>query len=168
MNNPTFFIENQTNFSPHKHLEPEESASTIVRHVSDGVVIARRFRLPEIIVRFIRTHHGTSLVRYFYRLYKEKHPESTDFSAFQYPGSNPSTKEQGVLMMADAVEAASRTLSTYAPNTIDELVENVVHSLLNGKMLDNSDLTLNDINTAKNIFKKKLLNIYHDRVGAEL
>lgn len=169
MNNPSYFVENQpSDFSPHQHLEPEESAAIIVRHVPDGVAIARKHRLPEVIVRFIRTHHGTSLVRYFFRIYKEKHPESADFSAFQYPGPNPSTKEQGVLMMADSVEAASRALATYTPQAIDELVENVVASQLNGKMLDNTDLTLNDINTAKSIFKKKLQNIYHDRTGAAL
>ncbi len=169
MNNPIYFVENQpAGFSPHQHLEPEESASIIVRHVPDGIAIARKHSLPEVIVRFIRTHHGTSLVRYFFRTYKEKHPEATDFSAFQYPGPNPSTKEQGVLMMADAVEAASRALTTYTSQNIDELVESVVTSQLNGKMLDNTDLTLNDINTAKTIFKKKLQNIYHDRVGASI
>ncbi len=167
MNNPIYFVENQTaGFSPHAHLTPEESAAIIVRHVPDGVAVARKHRLPEVIIRFIRTHHGTSLVRYFFRAYKEQHPEATDFSAFQYPGPNPSTKEQGVLMMADAVEAASRALSSFSTQAIEELVENVVNSQLNGKMLDNSDLTLNDINTAKSIFKKKLQNIYHDRTGA--
>ena len=169
MNNPVYFVENQAaGFTPHEQLEPEESAAIIIRHVTDGVAIARKYRLPEVIVQFIRTHHGTSLVRYFFRTYKEKYPDATDFSAFKYPGPNPSTKEQGVLMMADAVEAASRTLSSYAPSAIDELVENVITSQLNGKMLDNTDLTLNDINTAKTLFKRKLQNIYHDRVGAEL
>ncbi|MDR2937568.1 MAG: HDIG domain-containing protein [Prevotellaceae bacterium] len=169
INNPSYFVENQTtSYSPHQQLQPEQSATIIVQHVADGIAIARKHRLPEVIVNFIRTHHGLSLVRYFYRQYMEKHPEATDCSAFQYPGPNPGSKEQGVLMMADAVEAASRTLSDYTPHTIDELVENVVNSQLNGKMLDNTDLTMNDISTAKAIFKKKLQNIYHDRAGAKL
>ncbi|MDR0711365.1 MAG: HDIG domain-containing protein [Prevotellaceae bacterium] len=166
MNNPTYFIENQkATFSPHRHLDPEESARIIVRHVADGVAIARKNRLPEIIIRFIRTHHGTSPVGYFYRAYKEKYPEATDFSIFHYPGPNPSTKEQGVLMMADAVEAASRTLTKFTPESISNLVETVIASKINGKMLENTDLTFNDISTAKAIFKKKLENIYHDRIG---
>ncbi|MDR1415936.1 MAG: HDIG domain-containing protein [Prevotellaceae bacterium] len=166
MNNPTYFIENQAaGFSPHHHLDPEESARIIVRHVTDGVAIARKNRLPEIVVRFIRTHHGTSLVHYFYRAYREKYPEATDFSSFRYQGSNPTTKEQGVLMMADAVEAASRTLTKFTQESISDLVETVIASKVNGKMLENTDLTFNDISTAKAIFKKKLQNIYHDRIA---
>ncbi|MDR0567088.1 MAG: HDIG domain-containing protein [Prevotellaceae bacterium] len=166
MNNPTYFIENQVAaFSPHKRLDPEESARIIVRHVADGVAIARKNRLPEAIVRFIRTHHGTSPVGYFYRLYKEKYPDATDFSAFHYPGPNPTSKEQGILMMADAVEAASRTLTKFTPETISGLVESVIASKMDGKMLENTDLTFNDISTAKAIFKKKLQNIYHDRIA---
>ncbi|MDR2813611.1 MAG: HDIG domain-containing protein [Prevotellaceae bacterium] len=165
MNNPTYFIENQVAaFSPHRRLDPEESARIIVHHVADGVAIARKNRLPEIIVRFIRTHHGTSVVGYFYRAYKEKYPDAADFSAFHYPGPNPTTKEQGVLMMADAVEAASRTLAKFTPESISSLVENVISSKIDGKMLENTDLTFNDISTAKSIFKKKLQDIYHDRL----
>jgi putative nucleotidyltransferase with HDIG domain len=167
INNPIYFVENQnTEFSPHQHLEPEESARIIIKHVTDGLAIAGKYRLPKVIVQFIGTHHGTSLVRYFFRKYKEKHPESTDFSAFQYPGPNPSTKEQGVLMMADSVEAASRTLGSYTVEAIDTLVESVIDSQINGKLLGNTDLTFSDITTAKLIFKKKLRNIYHDRTVA--
>ncbi|MDR1343434.1 MAG: HDIG domain-containing protein [Prevotellaceae bacterium] len=166
MNNPTYFIENQSaGFSPHRHIDPEESARIIVKHVADGVAIARKNRLPEIVVRFIRTHHGTSLVSYFYRAYKEKYPEATNFSDFRYQGPNPTTKEQGVLMMADAVEAASRTLAKFTQESINNLVETVIDAKVNGKMLDNTDLTFNDISTAKAIFKKKLQNIYHDRIA---
>ncbi|MDR3189171.1 MAG: HDIG domain-containing protein, partial [Prevotellaceae bacterium] len=149
MNNPTYFIENQeAAFSPHHRLDPEESARIIVRHVTDGVTIARKNRLPETITRFIRTHHGTSTVGYFYRAYKEKYPEAADFSAFHYPGPNPTSKEQGVLMMADAVEAASRTLTKFTPESISNMVETVVTAKMNGKMLENTDLTFNDVSTA--------------------
>ncbi|MDR0414569.1 MAG: HDIG domain-containing protein [Prevotellaceae bacterium] len=166
MNNPTYFIENQAaGFSPHRHLDPEESARIIVRHVTDGVTIARKNRLPEIVTRFIRTHHGTSLVNFFYRAYREKYPDATNFSAFHYQGPNPTTKEQGVLMMADAVEAASRTLTKFTQESISDLVEKVIATKVEGKMLDNTDLTFNDISTAKAIFKKKLQNIYHDRIA---
>ena len=165
MNNPTYFIENQVAaFSPHRRLDPEESARIIVRHVTDGVAIARKNRLPEIIIRFIRTHHGTSPVGYFYRMYKEKYPDATDFSAFHYPGPNPTSIEQGVLMMADAVEAASRTLTKFTPETISRMVDNVIASKMDVKMLEYTDLTFNDISTVKAIFKKKLQNIYHDRI----
>ncbi|MDR0688470.1 MAG: HDIG domain-containing protein [Prevotellaceae bacterium] len=167
MSNPTYFIENQAaGSSPHRQLDPEESARIIVRHVADGVATARKNRLPEIVVRFIRTHHGTSQVGYFYRKQKEKYPSSTDFSAFHYKGPNPTTKEQGVLMMADAVEAASRTLASFTPKAIDDLVEAVIASKVSGKMLDATDLTFNDISTAKAIFKKKLQNINHDRMAS--
>ncbi|MDR3366692.1 MAG: HDIG domain-containing protein [Prevotellaceae bacterium] len=164
-NNPTYFIENQeAAFSPHHRIDPEESARIIIRHVTDGVTIARKNRLPEVIVRFIRTHHGTSPVSYFFRAYKEKYPDATDFSAFHYPGPNPTSKEQGVLMMADAIEAASRTLTKFTPESISNMVETVVASKVNGKMLENTDLTFTDISTAKATFKKKLQNIYHDRI----
>ncbi|MDR3297538.1 MAG: HDIG domain-containing protein [Prevotellaceae bacterium] len=165
MGNPIFFIENKpTNFSPHQHLEPEESARIIVQHVTNGVALARKHGLPEVVVRFIRTHHGTSQVRSFYLSYKEKHPDAVDFSDFQYPGPKPKTKEQGVLMMADAIEAASRSLSHISSKNIGELVDTVVSSQISNGMLDNCELTFGDITTAKQVLKKRLQNIYHDRI----
>lgn len=165
MNNPAFFIENQTtDFSPHQSLEPEESAKTIIRHVADGVAIARKHRLPEVIVRFIRSHHGVSSMEYFLKKYREKNPTATDFSDFRYPGPAPKSKEQGVLMLADAVEAASRALRHYTTEGIDNLVETVVTSIVNSHQLDDTPLTFSDVTNVKTVFKKKLQNIYHDRV----
>jgi putative nucleotidyltransferase with HDIG domain len=165
MNNPSYFIENQLQgFSPHKELSAEESASVIIKHVPDGISIAKKHRLPEVVIDFIRTHHGLSQVRYFRNLYREQNPDATDFSKFEYPGPNPTSKEQGVLMMADAVEAASRSLTTYTTESINGLVEGVAKTLIDDKLFDNTDLTFADITTIKNTFKKKLQNIYHDRV----
>ncbi|MGL4364855.1 MAG: HD family phosphohydrolase [Bacteroidales bacterium] len=168
MANPIYFIENRRgDFLPLAQLEPEESARIIKQHVSDGVSIARKHRLPQIIIDFISTHHGTSPVRYFLAKYKEKHPEETDFSEFSYSGPNPTTKEQGVLMMSDAIEAASRTLSSYSAESISSLVDGVVEEQMKAQMLNDTNLTLSDIRLVKRIIKKKLQDIYHDRVIAD-
>jgi putative nucleotidyltransferase with HDIG domain len=164
MQNPAYFIENQASgYNPHTSIEPEESAGIIIRHVSDGIVIARRHRLPQVIIDFIMTHHGTSKTRYFYNQYKEKHPEATDFSRFSYSGRNPTTKEQAVLMLADVTEAASRSLTAHTRENINNLVEKSVDMVMNEKMLIDSPLTFADIKDIKATFKKKLQNIYHSR-----
>ncbi|MGL4956893.1 MAG: HD family phosphohydrolase [Bacteroidales bacterium] len=162
--NPTYFIENkQGDFLPLDHLEPEESARIIKQHVVDGLTIARKNRLPQIITDFISTHHGTSSVRYFLARYKEKYPDATDFSDFIYPGPNPTTKEQAVLMIADAVEAASRSLKDYSPQAIGTLVDSIVSGIMHEKLLDNTNLTLSDISLIRAKIKKKLQDIYHNR-----
>ena len=151
-------------FNPHHNLELEESAGLIIRHVADGVVIAKKYKLPEPIIDFIRSHHGTSKVQYFYRLYRHKYPDGNLANAFNYPGPRPMTKETAVLMMADAVEAASRSLSVVTPESIDELVESIVNFQQMEDQFNEADITFKDITTIKTIFKKKLLNIYHVRV----
>ncbi len=165
LNNPMYFIENQVSeFNPHHNLEFEESASLIIRHVADGVTIGRKYKLPVPIIDFIRTHHGTSKVQYFYRLYRNKYPDGKLASAFNYPGPRPMTKETVVLMMADAVEASSRSLSVVSPETIDELVESIVNFQQMEDQFNEANITFKDITTIKTVFKKKLLNMYHVRV----
>lgn len=165
LNNPMYFIENQVSeFNPHATIELEESAGLIIRHVADGVHIAKKYKLPEPIIDFIRTHHGTSKVQYFYRLYRNKYPTENSGNTFNYPGPRPMTKETAVLMMADAVEAASRSLTVVTPESIDELVESIVNFQQMEDQFIEADITFKDITTIKTIFKKKLLNIYHVRV----
>ena len=165
LNNPMYFIENQVSeFNPHHNLEYEESAGLIIRHVSDGVAIAKKYKLPEPVIDFIRTHHGISKVQYFYRQYRKKYPDGNPGNAFNYQGPRPMSKETVVLMMADAVEAASRSLAVVTPETIDELVESIVNFQQMEDQFNEADITFKDITTIKTVFKKKLLNIYHVRV----
>lgn len=166
MNNPHYFIENQTSdFNPHQGLDFEESAEIIVKHVTEGVQLAKKYRLPEPLIDFIRTHHGTSKVQYFYRLFKEKFPEATDeLKIFNYSGPKPFSRETAVVMMADSVEAASRTLKTYTLQTIDSLVDNIINYQQIEEQFNEANITFKDISEIKKVFKKKLQNIYHARI----
>lgn len=164
--NPLFYIENQPDeFNPHHNLEFEESAAIIIKHVTEGVQIARKNKLPDLLIDFIRTHHGTNKVQYFYRLYKEKYDQNPEEEVkFIYPGPRPVTKEMAVLMMADSVEAASRSLKKVNFHVIDEMVENIIRKLLADEQLNDANITFKDITTIKIVFKKKLMNIYHARI----
>lgn len=165
MNNPGYFTENQSSsFNPHRNLHPEESAAIIIRHVTDGVQIARKYGLHHRIVRFIRTHHGTTKVNYFYHKYLESNRERDIDEKFTYVGPKPETKEEAILMLADGVEAASHSLKVYTPDTIGQLVEDIVKMKLNDGQLDRADVSLNELTLMKEVFKRKLLNIYHKRV----
>lgn len=166
MNNPHYFIENQTSdFNPHQGLDFEESAEIIVKHVTEGVQLAKKHRLPEPLIDFIRTHHGTSKVQYFYRLFKEKFPDATnELNAFNYAGPKPFSRETAVVMMADSVEAASRTLKTYTLETIDSLVDNIINYQQIEEQFNEANITFKDISEIKKVFKKKLQNIYHARI----
>tara|TARA_R110002049_G_scaffold246382_4_gene420469 strand:+ start:393 stop:2510 length:2118 start_codon:yes stop_codon:yes gene_type:complete len=167
MNSPLYFIENQaSHINPHDELSPEESAQIIIQHVKDGIQIAKKHKLPDLIIDFIRTHHGTSSVRFFLTNYQNQNPDIiVDESLFKYPGPIPFSKETSVLMMADSVEAASRSLKTYDIESIDKLVEGIVQNQMAEGQYTNADITLKDISTIKKIFKKKLMNIYHVRVA---
>lgn len=167
MNSPLYFIENQaSHINPHDELSPEESAQIIIQHVKDGIQIAKKYKLPDLIIDFIRTHHGTSSVRFFLTNYQNQNPDiEVDESLFKYPGPIPFSKETSVLMMADSVEAASRSLQTYDIESIDKLVEGIVKSQMSEGQYANADITLKDISTIKKMFKKKLMNIYHVRVS---
>ncbi|MEQ8909921.1 MAG: HDIG domain-containing protein [Vicingaceae bacterium] len=166
MNMPNYFIENQnSDYNPHEELDPEESAAIIIEHVIRGVEMARRYKLPDIVIDFIRTHHGTSRTQYFFHLYKEQNPEEEiDESKFRYPGPIPYSKETAVLMMADSVEAASRSLTKYDGQTIEKLVDGIIDLQIKEGQFENASITFKDINEIKKIFKKKLMSIYHVRV----
>ena len=164
--NPQFFIENQNQgFNPHDKLPYEESARVIIRHVQKGVEIARKKNLPEIIVDFIRTHHGNTRVDFFYQSFLKNFPEKIiDENTFRYPGPIPFSKEAGVLMLADSVEAASRALKEPNFKSINDLVDRLVNYKLEQGQLKNSNITLREIETVKSIFKKMLMSIYHVRI----
>lgn len=165
MTNPSYFTENQSsNFNPHRNLEPDESAAIIIRHVTDGVQIARKHGLHHSIVRFIRTHHGTTKVNYFYRKYLETASEHNIDDRFTYSGPKPESKEEAILMLADGVEAASHSLKVYSPKIIGQMVEDIVKIKLDDGQLDKADISLSELTLVKEIFKRKLLNIYHTRV----
>ena len=166
MDMPMYFIENQyTGFNPHEELSPEESAEIILNHVRNGIEKARKYRLPEQIIDFIRTHHGTRRVEYFYRISQQMELESeVNEQAFTYPGPVPFSKETCVLMMADSVEAASRSLHQTDETHIETLVEQLIDSMMKAHQFDNSNITLKDISQAKKIFKQRLLHIYHLRI----
>jgi len=166
MDNPMYFIENQsTGVNPHDDLTNEESAKIIIGHVIKGIEKAKKHKLPEQIIDFIRTHHGTRKVEYFYTLYKNETPEDEiDESEFTYPGPIPFSKETAVVMMADAVEAASRSLKEHNIQNIDELVDKIINRQMDTDQFINADITLKDITRIKKIFKKKLMTIYHVRI----
>ena len=167
MEDPIYFIENQTSgFNPHDILEFEKSAEIILSHVEKGVEMANKHGLPKPIIDFIRTHHGTTTVQYFYRSYIKKYPEQdVDVKNFSYPGPKPFTKEMAVLMMADAVEAASRSLTDYSQESISELVEKIISRQLENNQFEDAPVTFKDITTVKEVFKARLKNIYHARIS---
>ncbi|UTW62092.1 HDIG domain-containing protein [bacterium SCSIO 12741] len=166
MKQPHYFIENQVGgVNPHDELAPEESAEIILDHVLEGIELAKKSRLPEVIIDFIRTHHGTSQVKYFLYQYQQAHPdEEIDLSRFSYRGPIPFSKETAVLMMADACEAASRSLPNYSVESIGKLVNGIIDSQADQGQFANADITFKDISTIKKIFTKMLLNIYHVRI----
>ena len=161
-----YFIENQvTSVNPHDELDFDESARLIVSHVKHGIQLARKNALPEKIIDFIRTHHGTSRVQYFYRSFLRNYPDVVvDENAFRYPGPIPFSRETVVVMMADAVEATSRSLKVVNSETIDKLVEDTIRFQIEENQYINANITFRDISAIKKIFKKMLMNIYHVRV----
>lgn len=163
---PAYFIENQSSgINPHDDLSYEESATIIISHVINGVEIAKKHQLPEQIIDFIRTHHGTSKTQYFLRLFAADNPDlNIDDEIFQYPGPIPFNKETAILMMADSVEAASRSLKTYTLETITDLVTNILDAQVRENQFINTDITFKDVTVVKKLFIKKLMNIYHVRV----
>jgi len=166
MDNPLYFIENQvTGVNPHDELTFEESAGIIIDHVIHGIEKARKAKLPEQIIDFIRTHHGTRKVEYFYLMQKKDNPDEViDERQFTYPGPIPFSKETSVVMMADSVEAASRSLKLIDEKTISNLVETIINKQVETGQFSNSNITLRDITTVKKILKRKLMNIYHIRI----
>ncbi len=166
MENPVFFTENQNGVDPHKSLSYEQSAQIIIGHVAYGLKLAAKYNLPKCIRDFIATHHGTGKTRFFYISYKNEHPgEEVDESVFSYPGPNPSTPEQAVLMMADSVEAASHSLQAYTEENINSLVDRIIDSQLAEGFFNNCPVTFRDVATVKGLFKEKLKAVYHTRIS---
>ena len=168
MNNPLCFIENES-MSPggihyHENLSPKESAKAIIKHVSDGLEIAERNRIPDVIQDFILTHHGTSNTSYFYNKYLNEGGDPNDVSDFFYPGRKPQTKEQIILMICDTLEAASRTLKDNSADTFSTFVENIVASKMKIGQFDEADISIKELNTVKETLKSYLSQIYHERV----
>jgi cyclic-di-AMP phosphodiesterase PgpH len=166
MNNPYFFIENQRDGdNPHDRVDFKTSAKIIIDHVIDGVEIAKKYKLPQQIIDFILTHHGTSTVQYFYKSYISNNPdEEVDVNEFRYPGPKPYMKEMAVVMIADSVEAASRSMKEINEESLNKLVDNIVSHQTAEDQYSDADITFNDISVIKKIFKQKLINIYHARI----
>jgi len=164
--NPAFFTENQHGVNHHDKITPQQSAEIIIDHVTRGVEIAKQNSLPPCIIDFIKTHHGKGMTKYFYNTCVNNNPgKEIDPTPFTYPGPNPTTIEEGVVMICDAIEAASRSLSEYTDESINELVEKIVDGILQSHALDNTPIKLNQIEYIKEILKEKLKNIYHTRVA---
>ena len=165
MTNPVFFTENQANVNPHDKLNEKESAQIIISHVTEGQKLAEEYDLPVVIKNFILTHHGHGVAKYFYIKYKNSHPdEEIDTDQFSYPGPNPNTREQAILMMADAVEAASRSLDEYNDDTIRNLVNKLVDGQVSSGFFTECPITFRDITIAKQVMVERLKNIYHTRI----
>lgn len=166
MENPAFFTENQASVNPHDQLTLEESAQIIINHVSEGVKIAEKAKLPQAIISFIKTHHGRGKAKYFYNSYKNKYPDKKiNEELFTYPGPNPFSKETAVLMMADSVEAASRSLKEHTEEGIKELVGRIIDTQMADGLLNNAPLTFRDIETIKQVFVEKLKTMFHTRIS---
>lgn len=164
--NPAFYTENQTGVNPHDELTEERSAQIIISHVTEGLKLAEKNHLPKVIRDFISTHHGRSQVKYFYIQWKNKHPgEEPDAKLFTYPGPNPFTREQAILMMCDAVEASSRSLKEYTEENLKELVNRIVDGQVQAGYFRECPITFRDIADAKRVLVESLKTIYHTRIA---
>lgn len=166
--NPLFFTENQHNVNPHDGLDPEISAQKIISHVTKGLELAQKEKLPEMVRRFIPEHHGKSLTKYFYNTAVNNNPDPEhpiDKKPFMYPGPNPQSRETAILMMADSVEAASRSLTDYSTEAIDCLVDKIIDSQVRDGMFRDSPISFKDVEEIKVAFKKRLQTMYHGRVA---
>ena len=164
--NPIYYTENQSGVNPHEKMGSIDSAQMIISHVTEGIKLAEKYNLPDIIKEFITTHHGQGKTKYFYVQYKNNHPdEAIDDLLFTYPGPNPFTKEQAILMMADTVEAASRSLPDYTEKTIRELVNRLIDAQVTEGYFKECPITFRDIAYAKTVLIEKLKTIYHTRIS---
>jgi len=166
MKHPEFFIENQLGGkNPLTDVDFEEASKIVINHVTDGVEIAKKSHLPEQIINFIGTHHGLSKTKYFYNSYINANPDKKpDEAVFTYPGPIPNSKESAILMMADAVEARSRSLSEYSDESINEMVENMINGQIAEGEFKDAPISFRDVELVKAVFKEKLKNIYHNRI----
>ena len=165
MLNPMYFTENQsTSVNPHDELSPEDSASIIIDHIIKGIELAKKHKLPDRLIDFIRTHHGTSLVYYFYKKEEEINPEAINPANFRYPGPIPFSKETAILMICDAAEAASKSIKEPTAIAIDDLINKIVQGQMDKGQFKNAAITFKEIEMVKKVIKKKLNNIYHVRI----
>lgn len=167
VNESEYFTENQADgFNPHDNIPPDESAKIIINHITKGLELAKKANLPEQIIDFIRTHQGTTKTYYFYRKYKDNNPDQkVDHNQFAYPGPKPFTKETALMMMADSVEAASRSLNEYSEESIRNLVETIIDHQMQEDQFVNAPITFQDISKVKDAFAKRLMTIYHARIA---
>ena len=163
--NPQCFIENETlGARYHDGMTPRDSAVEIIKHVSDGMALADKFNLPDVVKEFIITHHGTTCTAYFYNKYIKEGGDPANAEDFYYKGRKPTTKEQIIIMLCDTLEAASRTLKDYSPGTVSALVENIFKSKMSDGQFEDADISLKDLNTVKNVLKSYLQQVYHARI----
>ena len=164
--NPQYFTENQSSTtSPHEELSYLESAEIIIEHINDGIELAKKYKLPDIVIDFIRTHHGTSRVEYFYRKYREDHPDTDQFDQFHYPGPKPFSKETAIVMMSDAVEASTRSIPDKTEKNLSEMIDKVIGHQLSTGQYDNAEITMKEINTIREAFKRFIRGVYHVRIS---
>ena len=166
VSNPLCFTENQSGgFNPHDELDYVESAQIITSHVTEGLELARRYRLPAEVQDFIRTHHGTTYTGYFYAKEKERHPDGNfDATLFRYPGPRPYSRETAVVMIVDTVEAACRSMKEHTKEATDAMVDRLINSKIQEGQLDNCPLSYGDIARVRKFLKDKMMSIYHVRV----
>ncbi len=167
LKNPSYFTENQSvSFNPHSKLSCIESAQKIIQHIPDGLKLARKYNLPQAIVDFIPMHQGTLTTKFFVTTFKQKYPEKEiNLSLFTYPGPKPFSKETAVVMIADSIEAASRSLKIYSPETITKLVDGIIDYQFEQNQFENVNMTFKDLKTIKRVLKEKLATIYHSRIA---
>jgi hypothetical protein len=167
MTDPLYYVENQNGVdNPLLKMDPRDAAQVVMAHVSEGEKIARRNHLPEVIINFITTHHGTSLVRYFYNTYANAHPsETVDESLFRYQGTQPSTKEATILMMADAVEARSRSLTDFSEQAIETAVNQMIDAQIADGQFSASPLSFKDVEDIRRVFTSRLTAMNHHRIS---
>ncbi len=166
MQDPAFFTENQNGVNPLEKMSRVDAAHIVINHVTEGLKLAERYNLPNVIKDFIATHHGTGMTKYFYVSYKNEHPdEPVDDALFTYPGPNPFTREQAILMMADSVEAAARSLPEYTEASISELVNRIINGQMSEGFFEYCPITFRDVAVAKQVLIERLKSVYHTRVS---
>lgn len=166
ISNPAFFTENQHGVNPHDGLDPRQSAAIVIGHVPEGLRRAEQANLPDRLRDFIAEHHGAGKARYFYTTYCNAHPdEDVDPAPFTYPGPNPRSRETSILMMADAVEAASRSLPDHSPAAIKALVDKLIDGQIADGLHDNSSISFRDVQEIKESFISRLRTLYHSRIS---
>ena len=164
--NPIYYTENQKGVNPHDKFTIEQSVEIIKRHVTEGLAMAKKAKLPVEIQEFIECHHGRSVIKYFYNTWCNQHPdEEPDEELFTYQGEDPKTKEQAILMMGDSVEAASKSLKEPTEESISNLVNKIIDNIVSSGRLNNSKITLREIKIVKLSFIKDLMGIYHTRIA---